>query len=168
MGIFWQDEIFRYKTDMLHTISPTLSALSTELYATMTTVPSVAGRVHDIIPGSVMVGRQPIEYKVFLRLLHLSEHTPKDKEEIMNQDVICYSISGTDDWDRSNLIVYTIDTDGRVTRWGCYYKNFILDDNWELQYNNGAEKSYKWTIEDFDSALPKLVENWFEFIPPWV
>lgn len=153
---------------MLHTLSPTLSALGAELYATMTTIPSIAGRVYDIIPGSISVGRQPTEYRLFLILLHSSDHTPEDKEEIMNQDVICYSISGTNDSDRSNLIVYTIDTNGRVTRWGCYYKNSILDDNWELRYNNWAEKSYKWTIEDFDSILPKLVENWFEFIPPWV
>jgi len=114
---------------MLHTISHTLSALGAELYDTMATMPSVAGRVRDIIPGSVSLDRQPIEFKTFLRLLHLSDYIPEDKEEIMNQDIICYNVSGTNDSDRSNLIVYTIDTDGRITRWGCYYKRSMMGDN---------------------------------------
>ena len=112
---------------------------------------SVAWRVHDLIPGTVLSSDQSIEYKTFLRVLTLSDYSEASKTNILNQEIICFKVWEADSPDRFNLIIYTVDDQERVKRWDCYYVSETIRD--------------VWTREDFQTIVSSLQEEGFEFIP---
>lgn len=91
------------------------------------------------------------EYDDFLRLLADSKYSKDQIKQIRSQIPLCYVFFESSDKKRENLVIYTLDTSNRVTRWGSYYPS--------------EEPSRVGSYSDFELRIPELLRHEFIFIP---
>jgi hypothetical protein len=91
------------------------------------------------------------EHDNFLSLLADSKYSEDQIQQILSQKPLCYGFLETNDGNRKNMVIYTIDSTGKVTRWNTYYDHPFFET--------------KGIFDDFESQIPDLIQDGFVFIP---
>lgn len=102
---------------------------------------------------SHMISPDSEEAVEFFSHFEQSDYSEIEKSTIRTHDIICYRIAWADGWKRENLIIYTVDEDGILYRWGKYY-------------HNEPNPQLKGHIYELQEHLHYIKTKGFKFIPP--